>query len=322
MALPSPRRVLLDLVSRVVLGRRVPTEDRATLDSRLRLMGFRRTALGYLRSGGSASGSDLVLLAQALGGSFRIAVASDDAGVGAEILSAGTYEPHIAAFYRTRLRPGMSVVDVGANIGFHALHAAHLVGAEGRVLAVEPDPGNAALLRLSLALPGNPAGVDLVEAALSDADGEIVLTDLGNSGNSGARFTHPDRTRLERLVHGPRPQFRTVRALRFDAHYGDRPVDLIKVDVEGFEPKVIAGMAAAIERRRPVVLSEFSLTNLREIGDVDPESYLAWFRSRGYACAIVEEPDGRLTGAVPREVIDRLARGGRHHLDLAFLPPA
>jgi len=260
-----------------------------------------------------------VLLTSALDGLFRIAVAVDDAAVGAEVLTTGTYEPHVVAFYRAHLRPGMSVVDVGANIGFHALHAARLVGPSGRVLAVEPDPANAALLRLSLALLHEAAPVDLVEAALSDAEGKLVLSDLGNPGNSGARFTHADRDRLERLVHGPDPAFRTVSAVRYDARFADRAIDLVKVDVEGFEPKVLAGMASAIERWRPTVLSEFAPTNLRDLGGCDPDAYLRWFGDRGYSCAVLEEPGGRLEPVPSSGALAPLMRG-RHHLDIVFQP--
>src|SRR4249920_3609850 len=115
MGFASARTMLLDLLSRVVLGTGIPAAERAGVDGRLRLQGFRRTALGYLLSRGSAAGKDLALLTSALDGSFRIALAADDAAVGSEILTTGTYEPHVVPFYRAHLRPGMHVVDVGAN---------------------------------------------------------------------------------------------------------------------------------------------------------------------------------------------------------------
>lgn len=319
MGLPLSRRLLLELLSRVVVGSGLPAADREILDGRLRLQGFRRTALSYLLSRSCAADGDPVILTKALGGLFRIAVPVGDAAVGADVLATGTYEPHVVAGYRALLRPGMSVVDVGANIGFHALHAARLVGPKGSVLAVEPDPGNAAALRLSLALLRDAAPVDLVEAALSDADGTLVLSDLGNPGNSGARFTHADRGRLEGLVHGPRPAFREVRALRYDAHYADREIHLVKVDVEGFEPKVLSGMASAIERWRPTIFSEYAPSNLRDIGGFDPEGYLPWFRERGYDCAVLAEPEGRLMPIGSSADLSPLMQG-RHHLDLVFRP--
>jgi FkbM family methyltransferase len=229
------------------------------------------------------------------------------------------WEPHIVAWCARFLRPGMTVVDVGANIGFHALHAACRVGPEGRVLAFEPDPRNAALLRMSLGLRSPRLPVEVIEAALSDRDGTLVLSDLGNPGNSGARFTHESRGHLERLVHGPRPVFSTTSARRFDDHFDLHRLDLVKIDVEGFEPKALAGMEASIRRHRPAILTEFAPSNLRDIGGIDPAGYIGWFLERGYTCAILEEPGDELTPASARDAMARIA-GDRHHVDLVLTP--
>jgi FkbM family methyltransferase len=244
-----------------------------------------------------------------------------DASIGWEILQNGTYEPHVVAFYRRTLKPGMVVADIGANIGFHALHAATLVRPGGRVIAFEPDPQSASLLKLSLSLnDGLP--VDVIEAALSDAVGNVVLSDLGNAANSGARFTHPDRALLEGLVHGPDPRFGTVRALRWDDEYLATPVGLVKIDIEGFEPHALRGMEQSIERHRPLVLSEFAPSNLRSLGGVEPAAYLAWFRERGYRCAVLDGTSGEPVPASPADGDLSRQLGGRHHIDLVFTPDA
>lgn len=282
--------LLLELVSRLVVGRRILPSEREALRGQVRLLGFRKTARGYLwrAVGDGAQARDgLVVIAPALGGLFPIAVDVADLLLGQEILTTGSWEPHIVAFYARYLRAGMTVVDVGANIGFHALHAACRVGQQGRVLAFEPDPRNASLLRMSLGLQEHRPSVEVIEAALSDRDGELVLSDLGNPGNAGARFTHQDRGHLERLVHGPHPTFRTVAAWRFDSRFDPERIDLVKIDVEGFEPRAMAGMAESIARCRPVILTEFAPSNLREIGGVDPVEYLSWFLDRGYSCSIL-----------------------------------
>ncbi len=315
------RAALLDLISALVTGRSVAPGDRAAVRGSLALDGFRKAARGYLVRRLLHPGSrqdDVTLLVPALDGLFTIAVSSGDLAVGEEILRSGRYEPHIASFYRRHLRPGMTVLDVGANVGFHALHAAALVGPSGRVFAVEPDPRNVALLRVSLSLPGAPAPVEVIEAALSDADGTLVLSDLGNRANSGARFTHEDRRTLERLVHGPDPRFSTARGLRWDGMHLDTRIDLVKIDIEGSEPRAVRGMAQSLERHRPTVLSEFAPSNLRTLGGIDPEAYVAWFLERGYASSVLEEGSGALASAGRAEIAARL--GTRHHLDLVFSP--
>jgi len=311
----------LDLLTRMLVGGGVSPEERPRVLSEIRLSGFRKASRGHLlrrmmRAG--LDGGDVRILAPALGGLFTIACSALDGGVGWEILEHGTYEPHVVACYRRRLRHGMTVADIGANIGFHALHAAVLVGERGRVIAVEPDPGNVALFDLSLSVNGPLLPVELIAAAASDAPGELFESDLGNAANSGARFTHRDRAVLERLVHGEAPQFRKVPAIRWDDRFLERKIDFVKLDIEGYEPTALRGMERSLEAHRPVVLSEFAPSNLRDIGGVSSEEYLAWFRDRGYACSVLDEPSGEEIPGDAGVIASRIA--GRHHLDLLFTP--
>jgi len=315
------REIALDLLTRLLVGGGIAPEERARVRSEMRLSGFRNASRNHLlrrmmRAG--LAGGDVRILAPALEGLFTIACSALDSGVGWAILEHGTYEPHVVACYRRRLRPGMTVVDIGANIGFHALHAAVLVGEKGSVIAVEPDPGNIALLDLSLSVNGPLLAIELIEAAASDAPGELVESDLGNASNSGARFTHKDRAVLERLVHGEAPLFRTVPALRWDDRFLDRRIDFVKIDIEGYEPAALRGMEQSLARHRPVVLSEFAPSNLRNIGGISSEEYLAWFRDRRYSCAVLDEKTGEEIHGDAVAIASGLA--GRHHIDLVFTP--
>jgi FkbM family methyltransferase len=312
------RAALMDVLCRILTGEGLSREERAGALQRLRLFGFRKTAVDLLMrrvAQGARRQGGFTLLAPALEGSFTLAVSGNDLGVGWEVVRTGTYEPHLVRFYRRTLRPGMTVVDVGANVGFHALHAARLVGSSGRVVAVEPDADNVALLRLSLSLAPESLPVEIIEAALSDRDGELILSDLGNADNSGARFTHDDRARLEDHVHGPDPVFRTVPALCWDTRFPDRPVDLVKLDIEGFEPRALAGMERSLARYRPVVVSEFAPSNLKNLGGVEPLAFLAWFRDRGYVPALIDG-DGEAVPRSPEQLVQEARRS--HHVDLAF----
>ena len=313
------RATLIDFVCRVVTGEPIRSAELPELREMLQLFGFRKTAHHFLlRRMTPAAFQDggATMLVAALDGLFTIALSLTDLGVGWDILRKGTYEPHLVAFYRHHLRPGMTVADVGANIGFHALHAAACVGVGGSVIAIEPDPGNVALLRRSLSLAGDVFPVEVVQGALSDCDGELVLSDLGNAGNSGARFTHPDRKHLEAYVHGSNPRFETVPAFRWDTRFGDRRIDFVKIDIEGFEPRAIAGMEESLTRFRPLVVSELAPGNLSDIGGVEPMEYLEWFRDRGYRCSLISEPDGNLADCALEEIIERAHR--QHHVDVAF----
>lgn len=314
------RRALLGLLGRAVGGHGLLPEERPQIERDLRTLGFRKTARSLLVRRMARSGleqGEMTVIARALDGLFTIACAGDDFGVGWEILERGTYEPHVVAFYRRVLRRGMTVLDVGANVGFHALHAATLVRPGGRVVAVEPDARNASLLRLALSM-NDSLPVEVIEAALADADRELVLSDLGNRANSGARFTHRDRSVLDKLVHGPDPRFQSVRALRWDDGHLDLPVDLVKLDVEGFEPRVVCGMERSLERHRPIVLSEYAPSNLVNLGGTEPSAYLSWFLKRGYHCSILDEESAALVPGTDEAIAAHLR--GRHHIDLVFSP--
>ncbi len=298
---------------RVATGAALPSGDLTRVRGEVVLGGFR----GALRSVLLRTwlGTEASVIAPALGGLFKVVVRPDDHGPGATIALSGVWEPHLAAWWPRLVKPGATIVDVGANVGFHALHAAVLAGPRGRVVAVEPDPGSARVLRLACSLLSGAAPVEVVEAALSDHDGTLVFSDLGNPGNSGARFTHSDEETLQRLVHGPAPTFSEVRAVRWDDHFGDVPIDLVKLDVEGYEPVVVRGMAGSVERYRPAVVTEFAPGNLEQLGGVRAEEYLAWFLTRGYRAWIVSEPDGALE-PIPGPGWRPL----RHHADLLLLP--
>ncbi|HEX9426863.1 MAG TPA: FkbM family methyltransferase [Candidatus Polarisedimenticolia bacterium] len=313
------RMALVDLICHLLAGRGIAPPERAGLRDDLRLAGFRRAARAFVlrRLTGGHRGEGAPILTSALDGALPLFVSAGDAAVGREILETGIYEPHLVALYRRLVKPGMTVVDIGANIGFHALHAALLVGPGGRVIAIEPDPRNAALLRLSLAISPAPPPVELIEAALSDAGGTILMSDLGNPGNSGARFTHRDRALLERLVHGAAPSFRSVPALRWDDHRFDTPIDLVKIDVEGSEPQALRGMERSLRRHRPILIAEFAPANLQSIGGIEPDGFLRFIEELGYDIAVVETggsadpPDA----AGARAAIEARLRG-RHHVDL------
>ena len=315
------RRLLLQAVVRVLAGppagRRAA--DPADLDRQVDLHGFRNAAWRALlrRTVRGRDPGDVTLLVPGPDGRSRVAVGLDDLGVGLELLREGTYEPHVVALYRRRLRPGMTVLDVGANVGVHALHAATLVGPTGRVVAVEPDPGNAARLRLGVRLLESAAPVEVVEAALAADDGELFLSDLGNADNSGARFTHTDRQVLARQEHGAAPRYSRVRALRWDEAHLDLPLDFVKIDVEGYEPHALAGMQASLRRHRPMVLSELAPSNLAHFGGTDAAGYLAWWRRLGYHAAIVDADGGERP--TPDEAIVAEA-DRRHHLDVLLSP--
>lgn len=147
------------------------------------------------------------------------------------------------------LRPGMTVVEAGANIGAHTLGIAHLVGPAGRVLAFEPQRAIFQVLCANMALNGITC-VEAHWAAAGSSAGSLAVPrlDLRMSGNFGGVELGEGRATLA-APEEPVPVV-TLDSFALPACH------LIKIDVEGMEAEVLRGAAATIARCRPVIYAE------------------------------------------------------------------
>jgi FkbM family methyltransferase len=147
------------------------------------------------------------------------------------------------------LAPGARFVDVGANAGVYALAAARLVGPEGRVFAFEPSPGAAELLREG----ARRNGLDWVVVrgeALSDQEGEAHLW-LDEATELSSLLRSPSVRGAARRVSVPLSRLDALREA-----LGMSGVDLIKIDAEGAEEKIVLGARALLAESEPLVLHE------------------------------------------------------------------
>lgn len=157
-------------------------------------------------------------------------------------------EPELRELDRL-LRPGDVFVDVGANIGLYALKAARLVGPTGRVLALEPGEEAFGHLKANLALNVYP-WTTAHKLAASDRDGEAVLhhVPLGNDPQAFSLIANAATTQGEMVT--------TLTLDSLAAREDLWRIDLIKIDVEGAEPLVIAGATRVLCQLRPSVVFE------------------------------------------------------------------
>lgn len=171
-------------------------------------------------------------------------------------------------------REGDVVVDVGVNIGETAMNFARIVGPSGAVLGFEPDPVTFLRARTNLSLNSFP-NLRLENIALGGEEGVVTLerVALGNSGMN----------RVTKLP--PSTEAATVKMTTLD-HFIRRAdlsrIDLVKLDVEGYELEVIKGSQESLARFRPILFIEVDDRNLRRTG-ASASALLADLAARGYA---------------------------------------
>lgn len=159
-------------------------------------------------------------------------------------------------WFRGEVRPGMTVVDVGANVGQMTLELAALVGSAGRVISIEPASGNVKLLRRHVEANGFSDRVEIIEAACSDAEGTVRLfiggdsVDAVGSGHTLAGAAVVAQQHAAQAVHEQQ-----VRAVTVDGVCRARSLrpQVVKIDVEGAELSVLRGMEETLEAARPLV---------------------------------------------------------------------
>ena len=171
----------------------------------------------------------------------------------------GYWEMWITMAIARFVQPGMTCVDVGANVGYYSVLMADWVGPTGRVIAVEPDEQNARCLLVNLE-HGAARGA-VYSVAASERDGEHAMTIYANhsgnhalegkwleGGSAGGLGEWKTRT-------GERVSVRNVTTRRLDTLLDGEHVDFIKIDVEGHERSVWLGMPQLLERNPQVQIA-------------------------------------------------------------------
>jgi FkbM family methyltransferase len=213
--------------------------------------------------------------------------------VGSHVFLTGMWESGATALMTALLRPGDAFIDVGANIGYHTLLAAKLVGPQGRVLAVEPAPHLRSALEQNLAL--NPAlrgsrNITIFPYCASDRRGIVVLSALaeGNSGETTLRKLSEESVTME------------VEARPLDEMLSNVDLsrcNLLKMDIEGAEYLAVSGMERTLDRYPAISLMlEVDDRFLRELGS-SAAILIDWFASRGYQSYVIDAPRANLDGA-------------------------
>lgn len=211
-----------------------------------------------------------------------------------EVIFKGDFEPMERDFVSSYLKPGMVVVDAGANVGLYSLISSVLVGEMGRVYSFEPSRlsfqrfiANLSLNRCRNVFPYN--------MALSDINGTLIL---------GADPLHPDLDshrfiRTGEIEHAPQVGDETVEAQTLDACFKDSgldsKVDFLKIDVEGAEFQMLRGAEGVLQ-------SSPNITILLECTQNREEVY-RYLTGLGFSCFSWDSANKVLKPAVYADIV-------------------
>jgi FkbM family methyltransferase len=191
----------------------------------------------------------------------------------------GCYEPYVTKAIRRMCKRGMTVIDIGANIGAHTFRLAKLVGPAGRVIAFEPTSWAFKKLEKNLAL-NDFRNVELVKMALSNTSEH--QNNVGFSSSWPIEYNEED-AKCHPIHHGYGVE-ETVRLSTLDQEMkerGPKKVDLLKIDVDGYELKVCQGGTQTLRAHMPLIIIEIGRPTMEEVGD-SPEELIKMLFELGY----------------------------------------
>ena len=186
-----------------------------------------------------------------------------DRSIAPYLRASAVWEPAETALCQRLLRPGMRVVDAGAHAGYYSVLFSHLVGAAGSIIAFEPEPANYRMLLANLLL--NDCGnVQARQLALAEGRGGAFLHLCDDNPGDHRLAATAGRARI------------AVETIDLDTALDGAPVDFVKIDTQGAEPRILAGMTATLSanRGRLGCLIEFA-PGLLQLAGVSLDHYAA-----------------------------------------------
>lgn len=199
--------------------------------------------------------------------------------IGRELFLRGVWEPEVTRYLCKKAAKGLTVLDVGADIGYYTLLLAKRVGNEGKVYAFEPIPDARKQLEYNISLNGY-TNVAVCSFALFSSNGIAVLEE-------------PLRvSRLNPEIKCVKENDIQVETKIFDEWAREnrlKRMDLVKIDVEGAELDVLYGMQESIKKYCPVLVIEVHPGHLTRF-NYCPDDLVRFLRSMGYSLSAVDKP--------------------------------
>jgi len=244
---------------------------------------------------------------------FKVFVRRSDRDIGLAIASKLGYEPNVVSPFRELVTAGMRVLDIGANIGFYTMLAARLVGPQGKVFAIEPADKNVQLICAG-ATANHFDNIEIFPLAAGSRNEIVGVQTHANTSNCELH---------DIAEHGPAlAGYAIVRKLDDLLSTVDR-IDVVKIDVEGFEPRAFQGMTQLLSRSRPAIFTEFHPQALLRNSGTEAREYARTLFALGNDVVSLDRDGSQYRCESPEHVLERWESAneraglpGSLHLDL------
>jgi len=203
-----------------------------------------------------------------------------DQHVSRNLLLAHEWELNETFFVKKYLKSNQTFLDIGANIGWFTLLASEIVGDGGNVISFEPRPDLFRLLKKSIVESNIYSITEPHNVALGESSGHIKIFDIDpknpgatsifNTGGADVTEWNVPMKKLDDIIH-------------------ERPVDFIKIDVEGAELLVFKGATSLLSnQKKPIIMSEINPQQLKNVSGIKPIEYVEYINSFGYICHLID----------------------------------
>ena len=192
-----------------------------------------------------------------------------------EILNFGKYENEDAAMVYALIKPGATILDIGANLGWYSLHFSKLVQGNGVIHAFEPIPDTYKKCKANIEL-NHFTNIRLNNFALSDSNGEIEF--YYNPASTGS-------SSMKNLLELENTQLIKSKIQKLDDYVTENKLvpDFIKCDVEGAELLVFKGALEVLQQYKPIVFTEM-LRKWSAKYNYHPNDIIQLFTDKEYNC--------------------------------------
>ena len=194
------------------------------------------------------------------------------------------YEIFVSLLVKCLLHSGDVFIDVGAHIGHYTLTAAPIVGEEGKVWAIEPDPITFAILERNVKI-AHFQNVLCLRVGIADQRGIARLFCYSQSGSTNSLYGSPSTT-----------NFLDVPCLTLDAIFEGTKVNGLKIDAEGADIEILKGAVKLIEANPDIwMIIELRPGFLKEVVGIDPVELLQTLWSSGFTTFFINQEANTLT---------------------------